>query len=177
VSRFTEITDAVSVSFGDLVQVDPATFQPTDEGQAAWDAAVSAAESARAAAVSARDAAVVSAEAAGDAADAAVPAAAEAVSAASDAATAASTATVASGEAEAARVAAEAAAASVAPGAPGGTATLDAGAKLPEAQVPARLSSDSLHAEFTSKTDGVTAVLSGDPSDPDVTFYVNGVEL
>lgn len=152
VSRFTEIPDVALVGFGDLVQVDPATFEPTDEGQAAWDAAVTAAESARAGAVTARDAAVVSAEAAADAADAAVPAASQAVSAAS-------TATVASGEAEAAQVAAEAAAASVAPGVPGGTATLDGAAKLPESQVPERLTDANLKATFEGV---VTVYPSGD---------------
>lgn len=39
-SRYTEIPDVASIDFGDLVDVDPRTFQPSDAGQAAWDAAI-----------------------------------------------------------------------------------------------------------------------------------------
>ncbi|KJL49153.1 Polysaccharide deacetylase [Microbacterium hydrocarbonoxydans] len=88
-TRFTEIPDVPTVVFGDLVDVDPTTFEPSVEGKAAWDAAVEAAQSAVAGAVAAKDAARVSAEAAGDAADAAVPAASEAVSARDEAVAAA----------------------------------------------------------------------------------------
>ncbi len=51
-------------------------------------------------------------------------------------------------DAESAKTAAVAAAAAVAPGVPGGTAQLDGTAKLPESQVPARLTADALSSTF-----------------------------
>lgn len=96
-TRFTEIPDVGTIDFGDLIDVDPATFQPSEEGQAAWDAAVAAAQAAVSGAVAARDEAV-------DAAGAAVPAAASAVEAAALAVPAAADATGAAVEAVAAAV-------------------------------------------------------------------------
>lgn len=120
VSRFTEIPDVPNVDFGDLIVVDPSTFQPSPDGQAAWDAAVAAASASVTAAESAATEAAVSASAAeGSAAAAAGSAATASASAASASASAgaaddaAQAAAVAQAAADVARdeaVAAEAAA-------------------------------------------------------------------
>src|SRR5690606_9399910 len=80
--RHTTIPDAPVVAFGDLVDVDPTTFEPSDAGRAAWEATLAEVQAAVSAAVDARVVAVGAAEAAGASAGAAgMSAAASAVSA------------------------------------------------------------------------------------------------
>lgn len=161
-TRFTEIPDLPTVAFGDLVDVDPTTFEPSAEGKAAWDAAVEAAQSAVAGAVAAKDAARVSAEAAGDAADAAIPAASEAVSAASTATTAASDA--GSARDEAVSAAGDAVAASVAlSGAVGdvaGLKTLTTTGRLGEAELAASFVGANPDVTIERNPDGSVASVS-----------------
>ncbi|AXA97575.1 pyocin knob domain-containing protein [Microbacterium sp. PM5] len=130
VTRFTEIPETGSVTFGALQQVDPATFVPTADVVAAWEAAIddvaalrdqavgsasTAAESASTASASATSAAG-SADAAGVAATAASGSASAAAGSASTASTGAATATTkataASSSADAAATSATAAAGS-----------------------------------------------------------------
>ena len=82
VVRFTEIPETAT-DFGDLVQVDPATFVPTGEIVAAWEAVVGTVEGLRADAATSAGAAAASAQAAHDAA-APVTAAAESINAGLD---------------------------------------------------------------------------------------------
>ena len=82
VVRFTEIPEDPT-DFGDLVQVDPATFVPTGEVVAAWEAVVGTVEGLRTDAATSAAAAAASAQAAHDAA-APVTAAAESINAGLD---------------------------------------------------------------------------------------------
>lgn len=156
--KYVEIPDVTAVDFGDLIDVDPTTYLPSEDGQAAWDAAVAAAAGFLADGQAAAVSSATSASAASEAATAADEAAQTALTVAGEVGPARDVAVQAAQDAGealtgavSAKAAAVAAAASVNPGVAGGTATLDGGARLPEAQVPERLSAASLGARFARR--------------------------
>lgn len=143
VVRFTEIPETGPVAFGALQQVDPATFVPTEDVVAAWEAAIDdvaalrdqAAGSAAAAAGSASTASAAATSAAGSASAAggsATAASGSASAAAGSASTAATGAATATSKAGAASSSADAAAGSAT--AAGGSASAAAGSATAAAQ-------------------------------------------
>lgn len=143
VVRFTEIPETGPVAFGALQQVDPATFVPTEDVVAAWEAAIDdvaalrdqAAGSASAAAGSASTASTSATSAAGSAAAAggsATAAGGSASAAAGSASTASTGAATATSKAGAASSSADAAAASAT--AASGSASAAAGSASAAAQ-------------------------------------------
>lgn len=74
-TRYTTIPDVPAVDFGDLIDVDPATFAPSAEGLAAWLAAIAEVQASTTVAAEARDGAVIARNAAEGAAVVAVDAA------------------------------------------------------------------------------------------------------